>query len=312
MAVKLVTPGCLEKFPGFSTGTLSNILIPSLKPAKMAATIFRSQEYGVAKDYDAYIREIIEPNEGGHYYLFSDLFTNISKASFTVNLNEVTVEPKGKRTAYISISMASDGTRASQCDFGLACKEKGKWYAASWCMDHDLSTENNPVALEPDAAINVVYKEGIAPKQYLTGTETVKIEMVVEKSKVGGTVKDIIYQSMTIVGETYPFADIKYVNDEGELFKKEVPTPALRFTRFMSLVPNDGATADNPDQSRLNATLRNCKLNDQPWHSSSDYRIAFCWTCQNENILEIRPDTLASGGTANVDTIKIYENVKTH
>lgn len=80
------------------------------------------------------------------------------------------------------------------------------------------------------------------------------------------------------------FAQVKYrAVTKGSYFVTDHDKAYIRFTRFMSLVPNnvncttDVDCTDYADNSSLKGIMRDCKIDGQAWDSS---KIAFAWSVQ--------------------------------
>lgn len=96
----------------------------------------------------------------------------------------------------------------------------------------------------------------------------------------------------------------------GTMFKKVNGSPETRFNRFMSLVPENTATGDDKDGSKLVGRMNNLKLGSVAW---SDGKIQFAWAMQMNIIEAIRIGKLAqSGGTAAADYAVLHHVNQNH
>lgn len=167
-------PKCIIE-SNIKNGPIDNIIDQSYYPeATIGCYMYKSVCGSTPHTFSDHIRGFVEPNAGAHYYVQSANSTNFSGAKLTVNLNNVTVDTKNNRNAYIAISMIASGTRLGNCDIGF-CNTGDGWYPMIWAPDQSTTPRSGIDAKEK----NGVYIKLSDKKTYLTGTVT--IEASVEK-----------------------------------------------------------------------------------------------------------------------------------
>lgn len=228
---------------------------------------------------------------GAHYYAQSQVTTNYSVASCSIDLSKVSINNKKngvvKRNGFLCLGMISDGTRAFQCDIGLGNTGNG-WFPYSYMKERRPDTGTvtfgmNQILSNQNAIVDITY----------TVSKTSNQDKIVGVFKVGGSVK----------------AQVTYTTEPGGLFKGQVGKPELRFERFMSLVPLN-STSDDVDNTTMEASITNLKLGNRTWESSL---LEYVWSVQGANIESLKVSALAvsSVGT-NADYIKINHRYQLH
>jgi len=266
--------------------------------------IYKSYEsitgrYAAYKDH---IKDYVEANVGAHYYVHGPYTTNYSSASGTVDLDEISLN-NPSRSAYISMGIIVCGSKFSSIDIGLINKNNNGWQP---CIleTSDVGAKLSTPTYSP-SSINAYekFKTSLYPSvKYCT------IDISVSKSN-GNDILKCTYtyknSNMKAIGSW----TITYTQKAGELFESGYSKPAVRFTRFISLVPSTGnGTNDDADNSYLNAGISNLKLNSSNWTAS---QIDYAWSVQGANITELKISTL-SGSTSNADSIKIKHQYQLH
>ena len=266
--------------------------------------------------WDVYIRGSAEPNAGAHYYARSYPTTTYASASCTIPLGSISASvQKGLRTGFIEIGTSSEGSKYHNCDVGLAYDGTG-WYPHVWSQgflndwNPSGATSAKPNLVHRDDKNLPIYiitpkvvNSGYDTKGYLSGSGNVTVLV-----EIGSTsAVDWIRVTFTYNGKT---GKIALNCPLGTMFKRVSGSPETRFNRFMSLVPDSGATSDNADNSKLTGRMNNLKLGSTAW---TDDKIQFAWAMQMNNIEAIRIGTLAqSGGSAATDYAVLHHVNQNH
>ena len=299
---------------------LPNIIDPTetaYKNCCIGEYIYRSvgDDYQTKVPYSDHIKGFTELNFGAHYYVMSGYSDQHSKASARVHISELSCKIAGNRTGYISLSIVSGGTVMKQCDIGLAYRngpDGEGWYPSSWAKNWKASSGG----LIPYVVPKNFYVQGYDATTMLDTDDIAEIEIEAFRFASSEHVIGTIYKVGADDTKTV-FAQVKYrAVTKGSYFAADHDKAYIRFTRFMSLVPNnDNCTSnvectDYADQSMLRGVMRDCKIDGQPWDSS---KIAFAWSVQTANIrtLKIGQLTTPSIGS-DADECYIVHDTETH
>lgn len=321
MAVQILKENLIHDTTAKATPySYPNIVDTSKQPgATISCNIYKAQSayspYGPVP-WDVYLRGAAEPNAGAHYYAKSYPTTTYKSVSCTIPLGSISASVQnGLRVGFISIGTASEGSEYHNCDVGLAYDGVG-WYPHVWSQNFlskwnpSGATTAKPNLVHRDDANLPIYiitpkvvNPGYDTKGYLTGTGNVTILV-----EIGSTATvDWIRATFTYNGKT---GKIALNSPLGTMFKKVNGSPETRFNRFMSLVPENTATGDDKDGSKLVGRMNNLKLGSVAW---SDDKIQFAWAMQMNNIEAIRIGKLAqSGGTAATDYAVLHHVNQNH
>jgi hypothetical protein len=276
--------------------------------AKVACDVLKSTAY-----YKDHIRYCIEPNAGGHYYVWGYNTTQYRKASATFDLSRCSTAniTKDNRRAFMSLSIIGPN-KIKQCDIGIAYDaEVGAWYPHIYSDGLEAGLAKPPVLFEVSG--EKVYGSG-SPYTKKTchkfgANDVVRLDYLVGTDENG---KDYIYAMFWVSGTLV--ADIKITGDAGTIWNE---TPEFRFVRFMSLVPlSNSGDDDYDDLSALYGEMTNLYLYDAnnkayAWNSS---RIEHAWVMQPENVPIAKICNIRSSASAGAtsDNAQIYHTVNTH
>lgn len=267
--------------------------------------IYKSYESITGRNakYKDHIKSLVEANNGAHYYVQGPYTTKYSKASGTINLSNVSVSGS-RRSAYISMGIITCGTNFSSVDIGLINKNGAGWQPAI------VATSDNGTAWEVDEFSPSTIKQfsDFRVSKY-SNVKYCTIDIEVSKSN-GYDVLVCTYTYKNSAGTTIATCKVTYRKKAGTLYESGYSKPAVRFTRFISLVPtNEGGICDDADESYLNAGISDLKLNSSNWTAS---QIDYAWSVQGLNITELKISTFVSGNASNADSIKIKHHYQLH
>lgn len=232
--------------------------------------------YKSDKPFYSHIRHFIELNNGAHYYVQNYYDTDYSNAIGTIELptgNDLNLQG---RVACLSLSVMGG---AGAVDIGVENAGSGwfPYYYAGY-----VNEGHNPGRTYPNAA-----KVFFSIDALNSGSS----------DRVSGQFIFYDASGSEIATETLVFAKPK-----GDFFHTSGGKPLLRFLRFMSLLPGNGANLaeyDVPDGSYM----RNPKFTGlQLYHRENGYQkwnmnqIEHAWSVQTANIedLQISPSALTS------------------
>lgn len=235
----------------------------------------------VYKNYDSYHQRNMFLNEhitgavemccGAHYYSRGKHTTLYRKAEVTVNLNQITVDTKGLRAAFISMSVVGD---YGACDLGLKNVGSG-WYPFYYSYTTNTSGQGSVVS------------------------GATKVKMLLETSRANN--KDVMKISYTWynssgaqISASGNNASLTFSPAANTIFGIDGGVPMHRFQRFMSLVPLGSYTpaGDSNDGSKLiGGNFVNTKLylaNGSSVTWGTDL-MDYIWTVQGWNISSFSP-----------------------
>ena len=294
---------------------------------RISAYIYRSvgNDYTTFVPYKDHIKGFIEPNVGGHYYVMSGYSDKYSKASATVRMREASCYrgDTSNRNGFIALSLVTGEENAlirdtimGQCDMGLIYTEfngREGWYPVSYSKNKKTGEQ-----IQWDTEFTTGFIVGTSSKDVkaipLNAEVRMELNVKIEKDE-NGVLCDYVEGNIYVNNAIEPHAKIKYKANRCDFFRLGYSRPYVRFTRFMSLVPNgnndeDEISYDYPDNSRLHGIMRECKLNSTNWGKNL---IAFAWSVQGVNIEKLSISSLAEEVVAdNADECTICNQYPTH
>lgn len=223
----------------------------------------------------------IEMCDGAHYYAHGEMGTKHTKAQITIPLPKLNTEviTKGRRTACISLSCAGEPGRS--CDMGIENEGQG-WFAHYWAAMEGPDGEAGKGSLRNNAVsvtITVEIDEKNTTKDKLTG-------------KFIWTMSDGTTETDTLI----------YEKSANHLFYRENGRPKVRWTRFMSLILNNGIPKE-PSYDYADGTKLVGRINNPRLFTSSDENkdrtgtpwglglLNYVWWAQTENISQCSVST---------------------
>jgi hypothetical protein len=252
---------------------------------KVGGYIYLSRDLpsGRAVSMKDHIKCMLELCAGAHYYAqspYTDLYT---ESQTLIDLNElkirrVDIHGKPCRNAYLCLGYVSDG-KYWHMDTGLANNSEEDYWRAFWWGSHygkpDNCEEDEVTAFNtrnyPNARYfrNTFRAEGMETEDMVT----------------------CIYEFLDINKNVIGTLTLEFKRPLGEIFaRSERGRPILRFTRFMSMVPRSGKLSDdNADETYLIATMRNLRLDGQPW---TEEILDYVWSVQGANIIDLQISNL--------------------
>lgn len=298
--------GTIEGKKIYAPTLIENVLTSD--SVKVSCNMFKSESLYTADrkaPFYAYIKGAVEPAAGGHYYARSFNNNKYQSASCTIPLSKCSVDTRGRRVAWISLGICTEGSsRYSHFDVGLSNEGRG-WFPRVWGVNFLLDMNNSTGAQtnlihRNDAEVPVVIT--VSDRQnptYIPNTAVVTV--LVEVGRTSSV--DWIRATFSHSGKT---GKIALNVPRGKLFPDSSTTnPTVRFNRFISLLPKEGST-DIADDSRLEGWMENLKIGSSRWTAAN---LQHVWDVQDENVPTIQISTLAdSGGASNRDHAVIYNS----
>ena len=229
-------------------------------------TVYKQYEslFGYDVRVSDHIQYLTEMGAGAHYYAQSQQTAAFIKAQISVNLSSISVDTKGTRAAFISMSIIGYN---GACDMGIK-KLNGGWYAFGYSHIENDYTQDWSNSLSP-----------VANASSVTITITPKRENGYDKVIADYT----WYNSGGVILSTQ---QLQMVRNAGKLFNLYNGKPFVRFQRFMSLIPASSAYPDTNDGSYLSGNIITPKLyttntSSVTWGTSY---MDYIWSVQGWNI----------------------------
>lgn len=228
-------------------------------------TVYKNKDYHQGNlRLSQHIAPLVEVGVGAHYYAQGRQIWDYTKAQVTVDLTKIELDTKGRRTACISLNVIGD---KGGCDVGIENTGKG-WFAHYWCKKLDEG-KSGPV-------VNNAQKCTITIRPYRDGNKDI-VEGTFLWTLSNGDTKE---EKLICTG-----------TQDSLFLVAQNGVPSVRFTRFMSLIPNDGIEYSPDNDYNDESYMKGGNFKDVKLFTTSGGSIAwtneyfdFIWSVQGWNI----------------------------
>lgn len=234
----------------------------------------------------AHIAPCVEMGCGAHYYSRSLYSSTYRKAETVINLNNITVDLKGRRVACISLGVVG---YYGSCDMGIETKDNGaSWFGHYWCAnDGAWGTDGKRVGSGMDG-------------EKVYDAASVKITIIPSQTNTYDGLKGIFewYSGANASGTRIKYYEIDcHTVERGRIYAADSSGLTLqRYQRFMSLIPADNLGYSPQSDTADGSKLIGGNLNNNKLYTANGSSVAwgtnlmdYIWSVQGWNISSFNP-----------------------